>query len=217
MADLSFEIVGARPEPYAAVPTLVFALRITETTGQPIHAIALRCQIQIQPNRRSHSSAEQAKLLEMFGKPGRWADTVKPFLWTHASLMVTGFTGAKTVDLPMTCTYDFEVTAAKYFEALDDGEIPLLVLFSGTIFTAGGGGASFMVERVPWEKEAAFRLPVRLWREVMDRYFPGSAWIRLQRESLDALQRFKAEHALPTWDDALAALLANSPTLEVPS
>ncbi len=216
MADLSFEIVGARAEPYAAVPTLVFALRMTETTGQAIHAIALRCQIQIEPNRRSHSSAEQAKLLEMFGKPGRWADTVKPFLWTHASLMVTGFEGAKTVDLPMTCTYDFEVAAAKYFEALDDGEIPLLVLFSGTIFTASSG-AGFMVERVPWEKEATFRLPVRLWREVMDRYFPGSAWIRVQRESLDALQRFKAEHALPTWDDALAALLANVPTLEVPS
>jgi hypothetical protein len=216
MADLSFEIVGARAEPYAAVPTLVFALQMTETTGQAIHAIALRCQIQIEPNRRSHSSAEQAKLLEMFGQPGRWADTVKPFLWTHASLMVTGFAGAKTVDLPMTFTYDFEVTAAKYFAALDDGEIPLLVLFSGTIFTAGSG-TGFMVERVPWEKEATFRLPVRLWREVMDRYFPGSAWIRVQRESLDALQRFKAEHALPTWDDALAALLANTPTLEVPS
>jgi hypothetical protein len=218
MADLSFQIVGARAEPYAAVPTLVFSLRIEETTGLAIHAIALRCQIQIEPNRRSHSPAEQARLLEMFGKPSRWGDTVKPFLWTHAPLMVTGFSGATTVDLPMTCTYDFEVTAAKYFEALDDGEIPLLLLFSGTIFTAGAtGNAGFMVERVPWEKEATFRLPVHLWREVMDRYFPGSAWIRVQRESLDALQRFKAEHALPTWDDALAALLANHPTLEVPS
>jgi hypothetical protein len=224
MVELSFQIVGARAEPFAAVPTLAFALRIEETSGQAIHAIALRCQIQIEPNRRSHSAQEQAKLLEMFDKPSRWGDTVKPFLWTHVPLMVTGFSGTTTVDLPMTCTYDFEVTAAKYFEALDDGEIPLLFLFSGTIFTAGAigeggasGGKGFMVERVPWEKEAAFRLPVRTWREVMDRYFPGSAWIRVQRESLDALQRFKAEHALPTWDDALAALLANHPTLEVPS
>ncbi len=218
MADLSFQVTGARAEPYAAVPTLIFSLRIEEATGQAIHAIALRCQIQIEPNRRSHSPQEQARLLEMFGQPSRWGDTVKPFLWTHAPLMVTGFSGATTVDLPMTCTYDFEVAAAKYFEALDDGEIPLLLLFSGTIFTAGGTeGKSFMVERVPWEKEASFRLPVRRWREVMDRYFPGSAWIRVQRESLDALQRFKAEHALPTWDDALAALLADHPTLEVPS
>jgi hypothetical protein len=218
MTDLRFQVVGARAEPYAAVPTLVFALRIEEATGQAIQAIALRCQIQIEPNRRPHSRREQERLLETFGRPGRWAETVKPFLWTHASLMVPGFTGATTVDLPMTCTYDFEVTAAKYFAALDDSLIPLCLLFSGTIFTAGTpGGQGFRVERVPWEKEAAFKLPVVLWREVMDRYFPGGGWIRLQRESLDALQRFKAERALPTWDDAVAALLANVPIVEVPS
>jgi hypothetical protein len=208
VSELSFQILGARAELYAAVPTLAFTLGIEEASGQSIHAIALRCQIQIEPQRRSHSAAEQAKLLEMFGEPGRWGETLKPMLWSHASLMIPGFAGATTVDLPMTCTYDFEVTAAKYFQSLDDGEIPLLFLFSGTIFTSGVAGAGFMVERVPWEKEAVFRLPVRVWREVMDSYFPGSAWIRLQRESLDALQRFKAERALPTWDDAVAALLA---------
>jgi hypothetical protein len=215
MADLNFQVVGARAEPYAAVPTLVFTLRIEEAGGQRIHAVALRCQIQVEPNRRSHSPAEQAKLLEMFGVPGRWGETVKPLLWTHVSVMVPSFQGAVTVDVPLTCTYDFEVTAAKYFEGLDDGEIPLLFLFSGTVFTPGGTG--FMVERVPWEKEAAFRLPVRVWREVMDLYFPNSAWIRLTRESVAALQRFKAERALPTWDDAVAVLLASLPVSEVPS
>ncbi|HEX4959555.1 MAG TPA: DUF6084 family protein [Thermoanaerobaculia bacterium] len=215
MAGLSFQVEGARAEPYATVPTLVFALRIEEASGQRIHAIALRCQVQIQPNRRPHSAAEQARLLEMFGEPARWGETVKPLHWTHLTVMVPSFQGAVTVDLPMTCTYDFEVTAAKYFAALDDGEIPLLFLFSGTVFTPGASG--FMVERVPWEKEAAFRLPVRMWRQVMDFYFPNSAWIRLQRESLDALQRFKAERALPTWDDAVAALLACVPLSEVPS
>lgn len=214
MADLRFQVTGARAEPYAAVPTLVFSLAIEEATGQAIHAMALRCQIQIEPNRRSHSREEQERLLETFGRPGRWGETVKPFLWTHASLMVPGFQGATTAELPMTCTYDFEVTAAKYFAALDEGEIPLLFLFSGTVFTAGGAG--FQVERVPWEKEAAFRLPVALWREVMDLYFPGSAWLRLRRESLDALQRFKALRALPTWDEAVAALLETA-SFEVPS
>jgi uncharacterized protein DUF6084 len=208
MADLSFEVVGARAEPYAAVPTLIFTLRIEESSGQHIHAIALRCQIQIEPNRRAHSPAEQARLLEMFGEPGRWGETVKPLLWTHVAVMVPSFRGSVTIDLPMTCTYDFEVAAAKYFEGLDGGEIPLLFLFSGSVFTPGGTG--FMVERVPWEKEAAFRLPVRLWREVMDLYFPNAAWIRLSRESRDALQRFKAEHALPTWDDVVAALLSGA-------
>ncbi|HEV7505740.1 MAG TPA: DUF6084 family protein [Thermoanaerobaculia bacterium] len=215
MADLTFQVVGARAEPYAAVPTIVFQMRIEEASGERIHAVALRCQIQIQPNRRSHTSAEQGKLLEMFGEPARWGETLKPLHWTIITVMVPSFQGAVTVDLHMTCTYDFEVAAAKYFEGLDEGEIPLLFLFSGTVFTPGASG--FMVERVPWEKETAFRLPVSLWRQTMDHYFPNGTWIRLQRESLDALQRFKAERALPTWDDTVAALLANVPLSEVPS
>ena len=205
MPQLTFAVLGARAEPYAAVPTLSFALRVGEAAGQPIHTIALRCQVQIEPRRRPYTAAEEARLLELFGEPKRWGDTLKTVLWTQASLMVPGFTGSTEVALPITCTYDFEVTAAKYFQALDEGEIPLLFLFSGTIFAKNGSGVT--VEPVPWEKEASFRLPVKVWREVMDQYFPGSAWIRLRRESFDALHRFKGRRALPTWDDAVEALL----------
>ncbi|HEY7213751.1 MAG TPA: DUF6084 family protein [Thermoanaerobaculia bacterium] len=205
MSDLSFAVLGARAVPYAAVPTLVFRLRIAEATGERIHTIALRCQIQIEPRRRHYSADEEERLLELFGEPQRWGQTLKTILWTHASLMVPGFTGSTEVDLPVTCTYDFEVTAAKYFHGLDDGEIPLLLLFSGTVFTRGQSG--FSVEPVPWEKEASFRLPVRVWRELMDHYFPGGAWIRLRRDSLDALHRFRGRRALPSWDDALEVLL----------
>jgi hypothetical protein len=119
--------------------------------------------------------------------------------------MVPGFESRTEVDLPLGCTYDFEVASAKYFHALDEGEVPLVFLFSGTVFTRGETG--FSVEPVPWHKEAAYRLPVRVWRDLMDRYFPGSAWIRLGRESFDALHRFKGERALPTWDEAIDALL----------
>lgn len=205
MAQLSFEVLGARAEPYAVVPTISFALRVGEADGKPIHTIALRCQVQIEPRRRPYSAAEEARLLELFGEPRRFGDTLNTLLWTQASVMVPGFAGSTEVTLPITCTYDFEVTAAKYFQALDEGEIPLLFLFSGTIFAKNGSG--LMVEPVPWQHEASFRLPVRIWREVMDQYFPGSAWIRLRRENFDALQRFKARRALPTWDDAVEALL----------
>jgi hypothetical protein len=205
LTDLSFAIVGARAEPYAAVPTLVFRLRLTESTGERIHAVALRCQIQIEPRRRLYAGAEEDRLLELFSTPERWGETLKTFLWTQASLMITGFTGTTEVDLPVACTYDFEVTASKYFHALDDGEIPLLLQFSGTVFTRGQTG--FSVEPVSWEKEAAYRLPVKVWRELMEAYFPGGAWIRLRRESFDALHRFKGTRALPTWDDAVEALI----------
>lgn len=205
MIALGFEVLGVRAEPYAAVPTLMFRLRITEGTGERIHAIALRCQIQIEPRQRHYEGIEKERLFELFGEAPRWGETLQTLLWTHATLMVQGFTGSCELDLPVACTYDFEVTAAKYFHALDDGEIPLLMLFSGTAFTRGQTG--FSVEPVPWEKEAPFRLPVRVWRELMDHYFPGGAWIRLRRESFDALHQFKGRRALATWDDAVETLL----------
>ena len=205
MTSLSFEVVGARAEPYAAVPTLMLRLRVTEADGQPVHAAALRCQVMIEPQRRRYEAAEEGQLLEMFGETPRWGDTLRPFLWTHLSVMVTGFTGSTEIDLPVMCTYDFDVAAAKYIHALAHGEVPLLLLFSGTVFSKGTSG--FSVEPVAWHEEASYRLPVSVWREVMDLYFPDAGWLRVRRATIDALQRFKAARALPSWDDVLEQLL----------
>lgn len=215
MINLGFTVLGVHAEPYAAVPTLMFRLRISEETGERIHAIALRCQIQIEPRQRHYARAEEERLFELFGEAPRWGETLKTLLWTHASLMVPGFEGSREVDLPVACTYDFELTAAKYFHALDEGEVPLLLLFSGTVFTRGQTG--FSVEQIPWEKEAPFRLPVAVWRELMDRYFPDSAWLRLRRETFDALHHFRGRQALPTWDDAITVLLAAAEEKEAAS
>ncbi|MGH7720941.1 MAG: DUF6084 family protein [Gemmatimonadaceae bacterium] len=205
MISLGFSVLGARAEPYAAVPTLGFKLEVTETSGEQIHVLALRCQLQIEPRRRRYSPHEEKQLLELFGGPERWGNTLRTIVWTHVSVLVPGFSGRTEVDLPVPCTYDFEVTASKYFHALQDGEILLRFLFSGTVFARGESG--FNVHQVPWDKEATYRLPVRVWRDLMDLYFPGSAWIRLRRDSFDALHQFKGQHALPTWDDAIEALL----------
>lgn len=205
MSELVFECVDARPERYAAAPTIQFKLRVSETTGERVHAVVLRCQMRIQPQRRGYSDAEAELLSDLFGERSRWGDTLKPLQFTNVSLMVPEFQGTTELDMPVPCTYDFDVAASKYFHALDDGEVPLLMLFSGTVFLRGASG--FSVEPVPWEKEASYRLPVRTWREVMDLYFPNSAWIRMRRETLDALQGFKSRMALPTWDDALEMLL----------
>ncbi len=204
MSELSIEVLDARAEPYAAVPTLMLRLGLSEPSGDPIHAIALRAQIQIEPQRRRYSPAEEARLLELFGEQPQWGETVRPFLWTHASAMLSGFTGRTEVDLPITCTYDFEIAASKYLHALGDGEIPLTLLFSGTVLARRDGVVS--VQPVPWHVEAHYRMPVKVWRDLMDLYFPNSGWIRLRRESIDALTRYKAERAIPSWDDALELL-----------
>jgi Family of unknown function (DUF6084) len=212
VTELVFECLDARPERYAATPTMVLRLRLSEVTGEPVHAIALRCQIRIEPQLRRYGRQEAERLVDLFGETSRWGDTLKPLQFTNLSVMVGGFTGSTELDLPVPCTYDFEVVASKYLHALDDGEVPLLLLFSGTVFRKGETG--FAVEQVPWHKEASFRLPVRVWREMMDLYFPNSAWIRVRRDTLDALGRYKSRAVLPSWDDALEALLkqAGEPT-----
>lgn len=206
MSELLFDVVGAEPDRYAAAPTLNFKLRVTETSDADIHVLALRCQIRIEPQRRRYSPEEEERLLALFGETPQWGDSLRPFLWTHVSTVVPGFSGTAEVELPVACSYDLEVAAAKYFHSLGEGEIPLILLFNGTAFAARPDGG-FSVDPVPWHKEAAFRLPVAVWRQVMDLYFPNSGWLRVRRDTLDALERFKATRALPTWDQALDALL----------
>ncbi|MGI8752946.1 MAG: DUF6084 family protein [Acidimicrobiales bacterium] len=205
MTALSFEPIGARLEPYAAVPTLMLRLRITEADGRPVHALVLRCQIMIEPQRRVYQPAEEERLVEMFGETPRWGETLRPFLWTHASATVSGFTGQTEIDLPVTCTYDFEVAGAKFLHSLDGGEIFLNLLFAGTMFTKGSAG--FTAEPVAWNEDASFRLSVQTWRDVMDHYFPGGGWLRLNRQTIDALQHYKVTRAFHTWEDAFEQLL----------
>jgi hypothetical protein len=202
---LDFSVVGARPEPHAAVPTIVLRLRVAEADGRTVHALALRCQIRIEPQRRPYEPEEEERLYDLFGETPQWGDSMHPFPWTHVSTVLAGFTGSTEVDLPIECTYDFDVAAAKYLHSLADGDVPLRLLFSGTVFTRGASG--FAAEPVPWDREAAYRLPVAIWRGVMDLYFPDSGWVRVRRDVLDRLRRFRAERALPTWDQAIEQLL----------
>jgi hypothetical protein len=204
--DIDLRAVGAKAVAHAAVPTLLFELDLAEKSERSIESIALRCQLRIEPQRRTYSRAEEQKLLDLFGETPRWGDTQKPFLWTHASTLVGAFRGKTRVELPVSCTYDLEVAAAKYLHALDaNGEIPLILLFSGTVFARGDSGLEALP--LPWHKESSLRLPVATWRELMNLYYPGTGFLRLGRDTLDALSRFKATRAIPTFDRAILELL----------
>ena len=209
MPDLEFKLEGAEVADFAAVPSLVFKLRIENLEGEPVRSVALNTQIRIAATGRHYEAAEQERLLELFGVPSRWKDTLRSLLWTHIVLQVPRFSGSTVVDMPVACTYDLEVVAAKYFYALEEGEVPLEFLFSGTIFYAGEGGR-LQTTRISWEKEAEFRLPVRLWKEMMDQYFPNSAWVRLRKDAFDQLYDYKIRKGLPTWEATVEALLRAS-------
>jgi hypothetical protein len=204
--DLDFGVEGAEVLEYAAVPSLLFKLRIENLQREPIRSVALNTQIRIAATGRHYETAEQERLLEVFGEPSRWKDTLRSLLWTHTVVQVSPFSGSTVVDMPVPCTYDLEVVWAKYFYALEDGEVPLEFLFSGTVFYAGEGGW-LQAERISWDKEAEFRLPVRLWKEMMEHYFPNTTWIRLRRDAFDQLYDYKIRNGLPTWEAAVKALL----------
>ncbi|HEU4493069.1 MAG TPA: DUF6084 family protein [Rubrobacteraceae bacterium] len=207
MPDLSFEVVDAEVVPFAAVPSLLFKLRVENLGDEPVRSVALNTQIRISAARRHYEAREQERLLELFGEPSRWKDTLRSLLWTHTVLQVPPFSSSTVVDMPVPCTYDLEVVAAKYFHALQDGEVPLEFLFSGTVFYTEEGGW-LQTARISWEKEAEFRLPVRLWKEMMERYFPNSAWIRLRRDAFDLLYDYKVRRGFPTWEAAVEALVS---------
>jgi hypothetical protein len=210
MVDLDFAIDGIAVERFAAVPTLRFALRISNATpALAIENVMLSCQIRIEPARRSYGGLEHDQLADLFGAPERWGQTLHSFLWTHVNLAIAGFAHDCTVTLPVPCSFDFNVAAAKYFHGLTEGEAPLTLLFSGSVFYRDAADR-LQIAQVPWSKEVSCGLPIGLWRQMMDQYYPDSAWLRVPRALFEELYRYKRQWALPTFDAALQRLLEMS-------
>lgn len=205
MIQLAAHVVDVVVDRYGASPQLLAQVRLEEASGALVQAIALRSQVMIEPQRRQYDEDEVAGMADLFGGRSRWRDTLRPFLWTHLATVTRGFRGSMDVELAIPCSYDLEVAAPKYLHALRDGDLPLRFLFSGTVFTAGTTG--FQVEQISWDLEAEHRMPVKRWRDAMDVFFPNSGWLRLDRETIDALMRFKVSRGLTTWEQVAGALL----------
>ena len=203
---LEFAVEGAHAVKYAMVPTLGFDLRIARRDAGAVQSVALNAQVRIAATQRSYSPGEQERLVELFGQPEQWGKTLRSLLWTNATAHVPSFRESTVFELTVPCTYDFEVVAAKYFGGLEGGEIPLELLFSGQVFYADPEGR-LQVASISWDQEAAYRLPVSVWRETMARYFGDSPWLRLRRDSFDRLYAYKAGNTFASWDDAIEALL----------
>lgn len=205
MPDLRFQLEDVSPIRNAVTPQLAFKVSITNSEPEPIHSIALRAQIQIEPVRRRYTATEQEHLKELFGGPERWSTSLHPLLWTNANVNVPGFTGSTIMEIPVACTFDFNVAITKYIYGLDGGDLPTSCMFSGSVFHAGRMG--LQIAQIPWDREASYRLPVRVWKEMMDVYYPDTAWICLRRETFERLYEFKSRHGIPTWEQAFERLL----------
>jgi hypothetical protein len=207
MPDLRLSIEGVDVVQYAATPLLAFKVRIANDPSEEIiYTVALRAQIQIEVTRRKYDANEQTRLLDLFGEPDRWGQTLRNMLWTHASVVVPRFTGSVLADIPVPCTFDFNIAATKYFHGLTNGDLPLCFQFSGTVFYEGDDGV-LQVAPISWDKEAKFRLPVKVWKDLMDGYYPNSAWLALRRDTFEKLYQYKVREGIPTWEEALERAL----------
>jgi hypothetical protein len=207
MPDLQFRVKGVEPAPGSAEPALNLKLQIeNRPADEPIESVLLSCQVRIEASRRHYTAAEQADLRDLFGVPADWGRTLGAMLWTHSNVTVPAFQGAAQVDLPLACTFDLTIAATKYFHGLADGAVPITLLFSGTVFYTNSCGL-LQIARIPWSKEAAFEVPVRAWKEMMERHYPNTAWLCLRRDIFDRLYRHKMAQGLPTFEQALESLL----------
>ena len=208
MPDLAITFEKAEVVPFAASPALAFRLQLVNAdAAEIIHTVVLRCQIQIEVGRRKYSVGDQENLRDLFGEPERWGQTLRNLLWTNASCVVPQFTGSTTIDLQVPCSFDFTVATTKYFNGLAEGEIPVCIMFSGSVFYEDADG-SLLVAPISWEKETRFRVPLEVWKGMMDVYYPNIAWLSLRRDVFEQLFRFKVDRGIPTWEQALEMLLA---------
>jgi len=208
MPDLSFRVEDTAVVPFAVVPTLAFKLRSTNAiAGELIHTVVLRCQIEIEVTRRRYTAEEQGRMLDLFGEPERWSRTLRNLLWTHATVVIPSFRDTTVSDLPIQCTFDFNVAVTKYFEGLTDGEIPVHLMFSGSIFYADADEV-LQVAPISWAQEARFFLPVKVWRDMMNAYYPNTVWLNVRRDAFDRLYQYKVQHGIPTWEEVLEKVLS---------
>ena len=205
--DPDFEVLSARPIERAAAPTVGFRIRVSDGSRLPVFTIALTVVITVEPSKRPYDPASRERLVELFGEPERWASTTTNFRWAQADALVPAFDGGQTeFELPVPCTYDLELAAAKYFHGLDDGSAPLRFHFNGTVFYEAEGGRMQIVQ-IPWDRSPRFRMPIEVWRRTIDAAYPFRSWVPVHSETLARLERRKAERGLPTFDAVLDELI----------
>lgn len=212
MPDLNFEVLGASAKAFCATPTINFRLKVDAPDGEAIKGVSLETQVRIEAQVRRYNDEEKDNLYDLFGEASRWSQTVRSLLWTHAVTNVPPFTGSVEVELPVHCTYDFNVVSAKYFYGLEEGNVPLTLLFSGTVFYYGDEN-QLQIERISWTKEAPFSMPVSTWKDLMQMYYPNTAWLALRQDAFELLARYKSANNFPTFEQAIESLVKEgSPT-----
>jgi hypothetical protein len=201
-----FAVTGATHVPFAATPTMRFDAAVTEAEGIEVQSIALTAQVMIDPARRGYDPETRERLTELFGPPASWAPSTSGLAWARVATSVPGFTGATAFGIEVPCTYDLEVAAAKYFYAVHEGLVPLSFHFNGNVFYRDER-RQLMVVPIAWSSTVQYSMPVATWRAMIAEHYPGGGWIRLNDETLAALNDRRAARGVSSFDACVRELL----------
>jgi Family of unknown function (DUF6084) len=201
-----FEVLGTRPVRYAAAPMMMLDLQVSESSGRQVYMIALTIQLMIEPARRAYDEPTRERLVGLFGAPERWSVTTHSLVWAQLDVVVPAFTGSTTVAVPVACNYDMELAAAKYLHSLPDGEAPMALHFNGIVYYPNEQGGLQMV-LVPWSRSVDFRMPVAVWRQTVEHYYPNTGWVPLRSDTMGSLEAERVARGLPTYDACIGQLL----------
>jgi hypothetical protein len=207
MHVVTFRIAAAAPVPFAALPLVAFTVEATNgDRDRHVQSGLLRCQIQIDAAARSYDAEEARGLRDLFGEGPVWGRAVRRLLWTQATAIVPAFSDRCTFDVHAPCPYDLAIGSASYLRALPRGEVPIAILFSGTLFSSAPGGG-LEASPVPWTSEARFAMPVSVWQETVDHHYAGSAPLSLSRDLLERLSQYRTRAGVATLEQAVDHLL----------
>ena len=142
--------------------------------------IALTVQLMIEPARRRYDDATRERLAGLFGPPERWSVTTRSLrLGAARRRSCRRSPGRPRWRCRSPCNYDLEVAAAKYLRSLADGEAPLALHFNGVVYYRGDDGGLQMA-LIPWSRSIGFRMPVAVWQETIEHYYPNTGWVALR-------------------------------------
>lgn len=208
--DLSFQVESVEVARAAAVPTLLFRLRIRQRAGiamaVPVRNVSLHCQLRIDATNREYDADQKSRLAELFGERENPRRTLGTLLWARAHADVGPFQAVTTVDLAVPCSYDFNLAATKYFNGMETGAVPLLLLFSGSVVYRGPDG-QLAIDQIPWSAEARYELPVQVWRDLMQRYYPNQIFVGVERSVYYALNEYRRQNGCDGFGEAIESLL----------
>ena len=173
-----------------------FVAAIDSRAAHAIRSVLLDVQIQIAAPAAVYDPGRAGAAGRAVRRARALGHTLRTLLWLRTTVVVPPFTGATVVDLRRAVHLRLRGHGVALPRTRSTtARCRSSSCSAGPSSTPAPAGA-LQTARIALGREAEYRLPVAVWRETMDSYFPGSAWLRLRPRRLRPAVAYRARHAL---------------------